>query len=172
MASASPFSVSQLLACWYSVPKARRTHILENETRICFRTCLGLLAKSVSRCVTRFVVVCVHVCALGYRNWAQQWLCFPSGGPLQSPLFSESWCMSPPYPDLPEFPRFTSKWESTDELICRKEWRRKCGHTVGEEESGTNGEGSIDDIQTLSECQRDSWRVCWVAQGAQVGALR
>lgn len=46
----------------------------------------------------------MHVCALGYRNLGSAMAAAPLGGPLQSPCSQESWCMSPPYPDLPEFP--------------------------------------------------------------------
>lgn len=53
--------------------------------------------------------------------------------------------MSPPYPGLPEFPRFTPKWKSIDELICRERNGDANVDTVGERKSGTNG-GGISDI--------------------------
>ena len=47
--------------------------------------------------------------------------------------------------NLPEFPRFTPKWKSIDELICRERNGDANVDTVGERKSGTNG-GGISDI--------------------------
>lgn len=106
---------------------------------------------------------------LAIGTWAQQWLLLPLGGPLQSPCSQESWCMSPPYPGLPEFPRFTPKWESTDELICRERNGDANVDTVGERTSGTNGEGSIDDIQTLSGVRGTAGEKLLGSAGSPVG---
>lgn len=73
--------------------------------------------------------------------WAQQWLLLPLGGPLQSSCSQESWCTSPPYPGLLEFPRFTPKWKSIGEPICRERngdanVENGLVDTVGERKSG------------------------------------
>ena len=69
--------------------------------------------------------------------WAQQWLLLP----LQSSCSQESWCTSPPYPGLPEFPRFTPEWKSIGEPICREKdgdatVENGLVDTVGERKSG------------------------------------
>lgn len=79
--------------------------------------------------------------------------------------------MSPPYPGLPEFPRFTPKWKSIDELICRERNGDANVDTLGERKSGRVEVASVTYRHSpVSEGQQV--RSYCVAQGAQLGALQ